>query len=131
MMRKAAALGILLIAAFATPALAQSFVGDWKATAHVQGTDVSETLHVTKAGDGYAIEAKAIDAPADAPQAGPGTDIVLQGDNFSYKRSLSVGAGDPITITYKGVVSGDTFTGTAEVGGGTVSYTGVRMGSGK
>ena len=133
-MRRTAVLGrapVAAFVAFATPALAQSFVGDWTATAHLDGAEVSEGFRVTKAGDGYAITAKPpIDAPADAPQAGPGKNIVLDGDKFSYRRSLTLPDGGAVNITYAGVVSGDTFTGTAEVGGSPVSYTGVRVRTG-
>ena len=129
-MRRAAILAALLAGALATPAFAQAFLGDWTATAHLQGADVSETVHVTKAGDGYAITAKPVQVIEGAPQAGPGTDIVLDGNNFSYKRSL-VTPGDPIVITYKGVVSGDSFTGTAEVAGMAIPYTGARIAAGQ
>jgi hypothetical protein len=125
-----AALGFVLAAALATPAFAQSFLGEWTATAHLEGgAEVSETLKVAKAGAGYAITAQLVGATPDTPQASPGTDIVLDGDKFSYKRSLSQDGA--ITITYTGVVSGDRFTGTADVAGMQIPYTGVRVGAGK
>lgn len=46
---------------------------------------------------------------------------MLEGDRFSYKRTL----GD-LVITYTGVVSGDKFTGKVEMGGFEVPYNGVR-----
>jgi hypothetical protein len=61
-----------------------------------------------------------------APQAGPGTDIVIDGDKFSYKRSM----GD-LVITYSGVVSGNTFTGQVQIGDFKVPYNGVRVTGGK
>jgi hypothetical protein len=51
---------------------------------------------------------------------------VLNGDSFSYKRS----AGD-LVFSYSGVVSGNTFTGTAQVGEYKVPYNGVRVSAGK
>jgi hypothetical protein len=84
---------------------------------------VSETLSVVRTDTGYAITAKlTVPGPEGSPEAGPGTDIVLDGDTFSYKRSLGA-----LVITYAGVVSGNTFTGTAEVGEFRVPYTGVRV----
>jgi hypothetical protein len=130
MMRTGAALGLVLLAAMATPAFAQSFVGDWTATAHTPGGDISETLNVAKAGTGYTVTAKLVGAAEGQPEAGPGTDVVLDGDKFSYKRSVTTPNG-AIEITYSGVVSGDKFTGKAEVGGQQVDYTGVRATPGK
>jgi hypothetical protein len=50
---------------------------------------------------------------------------VLDGDKFAYKRTTPDGA---IVITYTGVVAGDTFTGTVDLGGfAQVPYTGVRI----
>jgi hypothetical protein len=128
-MRIPAASGFVLLVALVTPnradpAQALSFLGEWTATAATPAGDVSETLTVMKTDKGYAITAKPVVAnPEGTPEAGPGTDIVLDGDKFSYKRSV----GDTLVITYAGVVSGDTFTGMAELGGFKVPYTGVRV----
>jgi len=124
-MRITAALGFVLVVAFAAPAFGQSFVGEWTATAQTPGGAVSETVTVVKTSDGYAITAKpVVPPPSGTPEAGPGTEIVLNGDSFSYKRTV----GGELVITYAGVVSGDTFTGTADLGGfGSVPYTGVRI----
>jgi hypothetical protein len=121
----AAALG------FATPAFGQSFVGAWTATAHLDGGQQSqETLSVTKADMGYLITGKAVNPQPGAPEAGPGTDVMIDGDKFSYKRSLSLN-GNTIEIVYTGTVSGDSFTGTAELFGTKIPYTGVRIPAGK
>jgi hypothetical protein len=53
-------------------------------------------------------------------------DIVLSGDNFSYKRKIG-----ELVITYTGVVAGNTFTGTVDIGGYKLPYTGVRVNAGK
>ncbi len=119
-------LGLALVAVFATPALAQSFVGEWTATAHSQGGDVSETLTVAKTAGGYSVTAEPVGEAPGGMVAGPGTDVVLDGDKFSYKRSLTVQSG-VIEITYKGEVSGDKFSGSADLGGAQVAYTGVRL----
>jgi hypothetical protein len=126
-MRSIAAMGFVLIATFATPTFAQSFVGHWVATAQTPGGPISETIDVTKTGDGYAIESKVIDPPAGMVEAGPGTDIVLDGDKFSYKRTANAPNG-PVVLIYSGVVAGDAFTGTAEISGSgfQIPYNGVR-----
>ncbi len=60
----------------------------------------------------------------------PGKDVVLDGNNFAFKRSLTV-QGAKLEIDYNGVVSDDTFTGTAEVAGMQIPYTGVRIKGGQ
>lgn len=50
-MRIEAALGLVLTF-FAAPALGQSFVGEWTATAVTPGGEVSETLSVVKTAEG-------------------------------------------------------------------------------
>jgi hypothetical protein len=127
-MRLTAALGLVLVAAFAAPAFGQSFVGEWTATAVTPAGNVSETLTVTKTANGYEIKAKLVEpGPEGTPVAGPGTDIVLDGDKFSYKRTLTTPDGS-LVITYTGTVSGDTFTGTVNLGGfAEAPYNGVRI----
>jgi hypothetical protein len=114
--------------AFATPASAQSFLGEWTATATTPGGEVSETLTVVKTDDGFMITAKLVGpVPEGTPEAGPGIDIVLDGNTFSYKRTVTTPNG-ALVITYTGVVSGDTFTGTVNLGGfAEAPYTGTRM----
>jgi len=116
----------LMAPAFATEARAQSFLGEWTATAETPAGGVSETLTVVKTEKGYAISAKLVGADEGTPTAGPGTDIVLESDRFSYKRSVPTPDG-PVVLTYTGVVSGDTFKGTADLAGFAVPYTGVRV----
>jgi hypothetical protein len=125
-MRITAVLAFVLLAGLAAPAFSQSFVGTWTATADANGTKVSETVKCVKTNDGFAITANLIGVPEGTPTAGPGTDIVLNGDSFSYKRS----AGD-LVIIYSGVVSGNTFTGMAQIGEFKVPYNGVRVSDAK
>jgi hypothetical protein len=125
-----ARLAFVLVATFvAAPAFGQSFVGEWTATATTPGGEVSETLSVVKTAGGYAVTAKLIGVSANTPTAGPGTEIVLDGDRFSYKRIFATPDGD-VVLTYTGVVSGDKFTGMADVGGFQVPYNGVRIKTG-
>jgi hypothetical protein len=127
-MRLAATVLVVLVMSFAAPAFGQSFVGEWKATAHTPGGEVSETITVVKTAKGYEIKTQLVVAPPEGtPQAGPGTDIVLDGDKFSYKRTLN-SPGGMLVITYTGTVSGETFTGTVNLGGfAEAPYTGVRI----
>jgi hypothetical protein len=132
-MRIARFAAILVAMTISVPAFAQSFLGQWTATADVQGTKVAETLTVTKTDDGYALAAKPeVEPPPGAPTAGPGIEIVIEGDNFSFKRVLDFG-GQSVNIFYEGVVSGDTFTGAAEIDGfpNAVAYNGVRISDGE
>jgi len=104
----------------------ESFLGEWTATAHAPGGEVSETLSVTKTDNGYAITAKLVGPNPDGmPEAGPGTDIVLDGGKFFYKRTVTMPDSSQLTITYGGVVSGDTFTGTVNTGFAQAPYTGT------
>jgi hypothetical protein len=118
--------GLVFAAAFAAPPTDQPFLGKWTATANSPSGDSVETLTVVKVAAGFAITAKpAVPAPAGFVVS-PGVDIVLDGNRFSYKRTMTA-PGGVIVISYSGVVSGDTFTGTAEIGGTKVPYTGVRI----
>lgn len=114
--------GMALLAVLSAPAFGESLVGKWIATAEVPGGGVSETLTVVETDDGYAITAKLIDPAPGMPEAGPGIDIAIDGDSFSYKRALG-----ELKIVYTGVVSGDTFAGTVDMAGAQVPYTGVRV----
>jgi hypothetical protein len=126
-MLNAAALVLVLGVSFAAPAFGQSFLGQWTATAATGGGNVSETLTVVKTTDGYAVNAEPVGpVPEGTPKAGPGKDIVLDGDKFSFTRTLIFPDGS-LVIAYFGTVNGDTFTGTVEMGGFAVPYTGVRI----
>ena len=118
----------LLATGFAAEARAQSFLGEWMATAETAGGGVSEKITAVRTDKGYAITVKLVEAPPEGtPEAGPGTDIVLDGDKFSYKRSIPTPNGT-LVITYSGVVSSDTFTGTVDLGGfAQAPYNGVRV----
>ena len=118
---------IALCLAMAAPAFADSpFLGKWTATAAAPTGPAAETVTVSRASDGYAISAKLVAPAPGQPEAGPGHDIVLDGDKFSYKRTVSIGGTD-VVISYAGTVSGDTFTGTVEMAGFKMAYTGVRI----
>ena len=127
-MRISGVLVWILGTALASSAFEQTFLGQWTATAVTPGGSVSETLTVVKTTGGYDIKAKLVGPVTEGTlQAGPGTDIVLDGNKFSYKRTVMLPDG-PLVITYTGVVSGDTFIGTVNLGGfAEVPYNGVRV----
>ena len=81
-MRITAVLVSVLLAGLAAPAFGQSFVGTWTATADSPAGKVSETVTCVKTKDGYAITAKLVGVPEGTPEAGPRTDIVLNGDSL-------------------------------------------------
>ena len=86
---------------------------------------------MTRAGDGYAVKAKmAQPLPEGTPEAGPGTNIKLDGDHFSYTRTVTTPGGS-LNVDYSGTVSGDSFAGKVVLGGGEYPYTGVRVRSGQ
>ena len=118
-------LAAVLAASLATAASAQSFVGQWTATAKAPGGDTTEGIKVAKTPDGYAVTGQ---APVDTISAGK--DVVLDGNKFSFKRTLTL-QGNTMEIDYKGVVTGDTFTGTASVAGTDIPYSGVRAPAGQ
>ena len=120
-MRKIAIIGFVLATALAPAALAQAFLGDWTATAKAPGGATSEEIKVTKTADGYALTGQAPVATVSA-----GKDVVLDGNNFSFKRTIAI-QGNALEIDYNGVVSGDTFAGTATVAGMDIPYSGVRI----
>jgi len=120
-MLRITALAAAAAAILTTPAFAQAFLGDWTATAKAPGGDTTEVIKVARTADGYSVTGQ---APVTMVSAG--ADVVLDGNNFSFKRTLTA-QGNSLEIDYKGVVSGDTFTGTAEVAGMQIPYTGVRV----
>ncbi|MEJ0098322.1 MAG: hypothetical protein WDO12_00660 [Pseudomonadota bacterium] len=128
MRMSSAVLELALIAGFVSPVFAADspFVGKWTATAAAATGNASEIVTVVRAADGYAITAKLVAPVPGQPEAGPGKDIVLEGDHFSYKRTLSVG-GNELVILYTGVVTGDRFTGTIELASVKIPFTGVRI----
>ena len=117
--------GLLAVMVFSAPAFGHPFVGEWVARAQIPGNLVSEEISVKETDEGYEITAKLVGAPEGTPEAGPGHDIVMEGDSFSYKRTVE-SDGSSLEIVYTGVVSGDRFTGTVTLGGSEIPYNGVR-----
>ncbi len=114
--------------ATASPALAQSLVGTWDATVVVEGMgEFTETLTVSESGDGYSVVGEPTGAAAAMPGAGPSpaTNVTLDGDTFSFRRTIDTPQG-AMEMTYSGTVEGDSFTGVVDMGFGQMAYSGVR-----
>jgi len=127
-----AVLGLAFIAGFVSPVFAADppFVGKWTATAAAPTGPASEIVTVAKVAEGYSLTAKLVAPTPGQPEAGPGKEIVLEGNRFSYKRAVAIGTNE-IVITYTGVVSGDTFAGTIEMANVKIPFTGVRIKEGE
>jgi hypothetical protein len=123
-----AVLGLALIAGLVSPVFAADspFLGKWTATAAAPTGNASEIVTVLKTAGGYAITAQLVEPMPGQPEAGPGKDIVLDGDHFTYKRTLAIG-GNEIVFTYSGIVTGDRFSGAIEVASVKIPFTGVRI----
>ncbi|MET0282062.1 MAG: hypothetical protein ABW278_13205 [Steroidobacteraceae bacterium] len=121
-------LGLAFIAGLVSPVFAAEspFLGQWTATAAAPTGNASEIVTVVKTASGYAITAKLVDPAPGQPEAGPGKDIVLEGDRFSYRRTVAIGDSE-LVITYTGVVSGDTFSGAIEMAAVKIPFTGQRI----
>ena len=126
-----AVLGLALIAGFVAPVFAAEspFIGKWTATAAAPTGKASEILTVAKTAGGYAVTAQLVEPSPGQPEAGPGKDIVLEADHFTYQRIAVIG-GTELVFTYSGVVTGDTFTGAIEVATVKIPFTGVRIKTG-
>jgi hypothetical protein len=123
-----AVLGLALIAGVVAPVFAADspFLGKWTATAAAPTGNASEIVTVLKTAGGYSITAQLVEPTPGQPEAGPGRDIVLEGDHFSYKRTVAIG-GNELVFTYSGIVSGDRFSGVIEVASVKIPFTGVRI----
>jgi hypothetical protein len=121
-----AVLALACVTGFAATPADQPFLGKWTATASSPGGNTSEILTVVKVANGVTITGKSDMPPPEGVTVSAGIDIVLDGSHFSYKRTITA-PGGILVISYSGVVSGDTFTGTADIGGSKVPYTGVRI----
>jgi hypothetical protein len=122
------AASLIVVAAFAAaPAFAQSLVGAWSAKVVTPQGEFAETLTVAEADGGYTVTAEpAPGGPAGAAGPSEATGVALDGDNFTFNRSVTTPQG-AIDIAYAGTVSGDTFTGTATTPFGEMAYTGERQ----
>ena len=117
----------------AVPGFAQSspLLGTWDTQAVTDFGTFKSTMTIASAGDSYSIDIKDVPiegAPA-APPSPPGAiiDVMVDGQNFSFKRKLTTPQGE-MTMTYTGKVEGDSLTAQVDTGGfGVIPVTGTRQ----
>jgi hypothetical protein len=123
---------------FGSPASAQSspVIGSWETVADTPIGKLSSRVTFAKSGDAYTVNIK--DAPIAPPEGAPAggaaagpppeskiSDVVVNGNNFSFKRSLTTDQG-PMVLNYSGKVDGDKLTAQAASDFGDVPITGSR-----
>jgi hypothetical protein len=109
------------------PALAQ-VEGEWAAAAETPQGKFEFSMTVAAAEGGHTVTI-ADTPPAGAP-AGPAmestiSEIAVDGDKLTFKRSINMGQG-PLDLAYELTASGDTMTGTASSSFGPVPITATR-----
>jgi hypothetical protein len=122
---------------FGSPASAQSspVIGSWETVADTPIGKLSSRVTFAKSGDAYTVNIK--DAPIAPPEGAPAgaaaapppeskiSDVVVSGNDFSFKRSLTTDQG-PMVLTYAGKVDGNKLTAQATSDFGDVPITGSR-----
>jgi hypothetical protein len=122
---------------FGSPASAQSspVIGSWETVADTPIGKLSSRVTFAKSGDAYTVNIK--DAPIAPPEGAPPgaaagpppeskiSDVVVSGNDFSFKRSLTTDQG-PMVLTYAGKVDGNKLTAQATSDFGDVPITGSR-----
>ena len=116
---------------FAAPAMAQdsAVVGTWDTEAVTDFGTFASTMIVAEGDDGYTIEM--IDVAPEAGAAAPPesesaiSDVVVDGDNFSFKRSMTTPQG-AMDLSYTGAVEGDALTASIASDFGAIAVTGTR-----
>jgi hypothetical protein len=129
----AATLAVAGALTFQAPAFAQSspVLGSWNIEADTPMGKFNSTLTFASQGDAYTVAIKdvpmpAADGSAEAapPPEGKVSDVVVNGSDFSFKRSLTTPQGE-MDLAYKGKVSGDSLTGEANSDFGAIPITGT------
>jgi hypothetical protein len=130
----AATLAVAGALTFQAPAFAQSspVLGSWNIEADTPMGKFKSTLTFASQGDAYTVAIKdvpmpAADGSAEAapPPEGKVSDVVVNGSDFSFKRSLTTPQGE-MDLAYKGKVSGDSLTAEANSDFGAIPITGTR-----
>ncbi|TIX51020.1 hypothetical protein [Alteraurantiacibacter aquimixticola] len=117
----------------ATPAAAQEtpVLGAWNTEAVTDFGTFAAVLTVAEAEDGYTVT-MVDQAPAGGAGAAPPppmestiSDVVVDGNSFSFKRSMTTPQG-PMDLSYTGSVEGDALTAQVASDFGNIPVTGTR-----
>jgi hypothetical protein len=109
-------LAVLALLSFSILASAADVTGKW--TAEVAGGRGAQTTTFTFKVDGSKLTGSVATQRGDSPI----TEGKVDGDNISFSQTLSFNGND-ITMTYKGVVKGDTIEMTRDGGRGPMTFT--------
>lgn len=113
------AIGLALVSA---PAYAASPVdGSWDVVLTAPQGVFESTVTFQETADGYAVTV--IDAASGAPEA---SDVTVEGDSFSFTRTLDFGRGAEAYV-YSGTVNGDELSGAVASPIGAMTFTGARQ----
>lgn len=121
-----------LAAAFiAAPALAEDspVLGSWDTAVESQMGKFEATMTVAEANDGYTVEIvdkPGKDAPPGPPPESEISDVVVDGNNLTFKRKLMMGPGQEFLLNYSATVEGDSLSGEAGSDFGAMKLTGTR-----
>ena len=114
----------LTVVLFAPLAIAEELVGTWELAVEAQQKVHTPTLAIAHDGNKYTGTISG--AKGESQEL---TDITVDGSNFVINRSFSSPqtGGQPITLTYKGEVDGDTLKGSMTSPRGETPLTGKRV----
>ena len=127
------------IAAFAAvfaaaPAMAADspVLGSWDTAVESQMGKFEATMTVAEADDGYTVEI--VDKPGENAPPGPPpeseiSDVVVDGNNITFKRKIMMGPGQEFLLNYSATVEGDTLSGEAGSDFGAMKLSGTRSGA--
>jgi hypothetical protein len=136
MRRLLAATALSAAALFATAAFAaSSVVGTWSVATETPNGKREGTLTVAQTGSAYSVTYVAT-APAGGAAGGPGaggpppqstiSDVAVNGNTLTFKRSFSGGPNGPIDIAYTLTADGNAISGTSKSSFGEAKVTGTR-----
>jgi hypothetical protein len=126
-MARLVAFGMLAAALLGGSALAQSspVLGVWETSLQTQGGVFTATMTFAEADGGYTVEIDDEPYPGYEPVENGIGDIVVEGNSFSFKRTMNSPQG-PFDISYSGTVEGDALTGEASSVYGPMPISGAR-----
>lgn len=125
----ALALGSATMAAAPAYAQASPVAGSWEIAMETPVGERRSTMTIAPADASYTVSF--VDPPADGGGAVPQgtiTEVKVDGNAFSFKRSLTIEQG-PIELRYSGTVDGNALTGSVDTDFGAFAIKGTRSGS--